>query len=170
MGSPDNTTVAGAAGESTIAAAGTTDENIFERVGDEVVVLWHDAEGVFGTLESQFTKIEWPIVKNLIVTLGSQIGKAALNASIAAAPTLLSGGFGVAAAEVGAAIAATATVDAPLDIQQALQATQIAVQAVKSSQAVVTTGDSATVAAITAAVPEGATTTDADTTTGASAS
>ena len=106
-----------------------------------------------GVLLAKFDETELPIIKNFLITLGSQIGKAALQAAIGAAPLLASGGFGAAAAVVGAAVVATATADAPIDAQAALQATQAALQVVKVANATVTAGDAPTVAAIAAAQP-----------------
>lgn len=104
-------------------------------------------------LEAKFDADVWPSVKTFITTLASQVGQAALKAAIASAPLLLSGGFGAAAATVGAAVVATATVDAPIDAHAALQATQAALQVVKVANATVTAGDAPTVAAIAAAQP-----------------
>lgn len=105
-------------------------------------------------LLQKFDEVELPIVENFLETLGSQIGKAALKAAIASVPLLASGGFGAAAAQVGAAVVATATMDAPIDAQAALQATQAALQVVKVANGTVTAGDGPTVAAIaSAAVP-----------------
>jgi hypothetical protein len=104
-------------------------------------------------LETKFDADVWPEVKTFILTLSSQVGQAALKSAIAAAPLLLSGGFGAAAETVGAAVVATATVDAPIDATTALQATQAALQVVKVANSTVTAGDAPTVAAIAAATP-----------------
>lgn len=124
-------------------------ETFIEKIEGFFAPAVNEAE----TLLAKFDEIELPIIKNFLVTLGSQVGKAALQAAIGAAPLLISGGFGAAAAVVGAAVVATATVDAPIDAQVALQATQAALQVVKVSNATVTAGDAPTVAAIAAAQP-----------------
>lgn len=131
-------------------------ESFFQHIEDFFAPAVTTVEDDLVTLEGKFEADVWPSVKNFILTLSSQVGQAALKAAIASAPLLLSGGFSAAAATVGAAVVATATVDAPIDAQQALQATQAALQVVKVSGSVVTAGDAPTVAAIAAAaVPTG---------------
>lgn len=112
-----------------------------------------DAVNAIDGLESTFSADVWPSVKTFIETLASQVGQAALKSAITAVPELLAGGFGAAAATVGAAVVATATADAPVDAQEALQATQAALQVVKVANSTVTAGDAPTVAAIAAATP-----------------
>ena len=131
----------------------TNDESFIEKIEDGTVAAWHGIEGAFGTLESKFEADVWPSVKAFLITLTSQIGQAALKSAIVALPTLAAGGFGAAAAEVGAAVVATASVDAPIDAQVALQSVQAALQVVKVANGTVTAGDAATVAAIAAAAP-----------------
>lgn len=124
-------------------------ETFVEKVEEFFAPAVSEAEALL----AKFDETELPIIKNFLITLGSQVGKAALQAAIGAAPLLASGGFGAAAAVVGAAVVATATADAPVDTQAALQATQAALQVVKVANATVTEGDAATVAAIAAAQP-----------------
>jgi len=128
-----------------------TSETFYQHVKDFFVGAETDAVDVIDGLASKFDADVWPSVKKFIETLASQVGQAALKSAIASAPLLLSGGFGAAAATVGAAIVATTTMDAPIDAQQALQATQAALQVVKVANATVTAGDAPTVAAIAAA-------------------
>jgi hypothetical protein len=128
-----------------------TSETFFQHVKDFFVGDETDAVDVIDGLASKFDADVWPSVKTFIETLASQVGQAALKASIVALPTLAAGGFGAAAATVGAAVVATATIDAPIDAQQALQATQAAIQVVKVANSTVTAGDAPTVVAIAAA-------------------
>ena len=127
--------------------------NVIEGLVEYIERVAGGVEKEAGVLLAKFDETELPIIKNFLITLGSQIGKAALQAAIGAAPLLASGGFGAAAAVVGAAVVATATADAPIDAQAALQATQAALQVVKVANATVTAGDAPTVAAIAAAQP-----------------
>lgn len=124
-------------------------ETFIEKVEGFFAPAVSEAEALL----AKFDETELPIIKTFLITLGSQIGKAALQAAIGAVPLLASGGFGAAAAMVGAAVVATATADAPVDAQAALQATQAALQVVKVANATVTAGDAPTVAAIAAAQP-----------------
>jgi hypothetical protein len=131
-----------------------TSETFFQHVKDFFVGAETDAVDVIDGLASKFDADVWPSVKTFIETLASQVGQTALKSAIASAPLLVSGGFGAAAASVGAAVVATATLDAPIDAEAALQATQAALQVVKVANATVTAGDAPTVAAIAAAVPQ----------------
>lgn len=127
--------------------------SIFQEGIEYIERIAGGAEKEAVVLLSKFNEVELPIIKTFLMTLGSQVGKAALQAAIGAAPLLVSGGFGAAAAVVGAAVVSTATLDAPIDAQAALQATQAALQVVKVANATVTVGDAPTVAAIAAAQP-----------------
>ena len=141
----------------TVVAAQTTTsaapEGLLQHIEDFFIGAEKKVVTGIDALETEFDADVWPSVKSFLVTISSQVGQAALKAAIVALPTLVSGGFGVAAAEVGAAVVATATVDAPIDAQTALQSVQAALQVVKVASSTVTAGDAPTVAAISAAQP-----------------
>lgn len=136
----------------------TTSESFFQHVKDFFVDTEQEVVTGIQGLESTFEADVWPYVKTFLETLSTQVGQAALKAAVASVPTLVSGGFGAAAAAIGAAVVSTAAVDAPADAKVTLQQVQAALQVVKVANGTVTAGDAPTVAAIEAATPIATTT------------
>jgi hypothetical protein len=133
------------------APAATSNEPFLQRIEEFFCGAGEKTVDAVEVLAGHFEVETWPYVKHFLGTLMSQVGQAALKAAIAAAPLLASGGFGVAAAEVGASVVATVVHDAPLDAQETLQSVQAALQVVKVANSTVTAGDASTVVAIQAA-------------------
>lgn len=107
-------------------------------------------------LESEWDSTVWPYVKKNLLTLLTDVGKAALGAAVTAIPTMISGGWAAAAALVGSAVASTAVKDINADAPGTMQTVQAALQVVKSASNTVTDGDAPTVAAIQVASTQAA--------------
>ena len=154
---------------STTATATTTtstDETVLEKVEDGLESAWTGFKNLAGkAAEGAEEKVEllaeyfaddvWPVAKTQILTLMSKAAQVAIS-TVVANPSVLAGGFASTAAAIGTAEAATvlpeAIADAKADATTIVLQVQAGLQAAKSVTGT-TTGDQATVDAVTAALP-----------------
>jgi hypothetical protein len=115
-----------------------------------LAIKWVENEAV--VFEGFFTTDVVPYLKQFLSILSSQIGQAALKAAPAALALIATGGFGAAAASVGATVVGTVAADAVPDAQTVLQAAQAALQVAKVGTNTVTPADTTAVATIQTAV------------------
>lgn len=109
---------------------------------------WSKLTTEIKVLSTLFDADVWPYIKSAVLFFMTAEGKIMLQAAVVAAPTIVTGGFGVAAAAVGVAAVAAAPAIAAQDATVTLAQAQTALQLVKNTQGITSSSDAPAVQAI----------------------
>lgn len=147
--STDDTSVAGTV--SSVAAAPVVpppDHSIWGEIKALEAKVEASALAKLNAMEDEWDDVVWPYIKKNTLMLLTDVGQAALSATLTEIPTMIAGGWAAAAAVIGTAVVTTAATDIKADAPSAMQTVQAAMQVIKSASNTVTAGDAPTVAAI----------------------